>query len=131
MPGQITDIRTHNDYNNDYILNNDSNNDYDNYESDNITKTKTNICISDHSILTCTYNSKFLKIPQLVKIIRDNSKISSKKLVQLFNNNKILPHILESNDSNYIAETLVNELSIMVETLAPSKLIQCNKKLAP
>ena len=30
-----------------------------------------------------------------------------------------------------IAETLINELSIIVETIAPSKLVQCKKNYAP
>ena len=81
----------------------------------------------DHSIITYNHNSKFSKIPQLLKILRDNTKITSDKLIELFDNNIFWPPILESNDSNYNAETLVNELSIMVETLAPSKLIECKK----
>ena len=84
-----------------------------------------------YSILTCIYNSKFFKISQLFKIIRDNSRITSEKFSQQFKSSSILPLILESKDSNYVAETLVNEISILVETLAPSKLIQCSKKFAP
>ena len=49
----------------------------------------------------------------------------------LWDNNEYIKSVLESNDSDFIAETLINELSIMVETLAPAKLIQCEKKYAP
>ena len=38
---------------------------------------------------------------------------------------------METNDTNYIAECLVNELSIMIETISPGKLVQCNKHYAP
>ena len=125
-PDKITDVTTHNDYDNNSLTN-----DSDHYENENRYGKKTNLCISDHSIISFSYNSKYFKIPQLFKILRDNSKITCQKLTELFNKNLILPTILQSNDPNFIAETIVNELSIMVEILAPSKLIQCSKKFAP
>ena len=121
-PKKMTEVLTHNFYNN------SENYTFDDYDSKTV---RTDICISDHSIFTCIYNSKFFKIPQLFKIIRDNSRITSEKLSQQFKSISILLLILESKDSNYVAETLVNEISIMVETLAPSKLIKCSKKFAP
>ena len=118
-PDKMTNVTTHYDNSKDY----DCNNDYYDYEDYDYIETKvnrTNITISDHAIISCNYNSKFFKTPQLFKIIRDNNKLQGEKLRGLFNMNKFLPPILYSNDVNYIAETLVNELSIIVETLAPA-----------
>ena len=50
---KITDVTTHNDYDNDNYDNYDK---YDNYDT---TKTKTNLCISDHLILSLNYDSIF------------------------------------------------------------------------
>ena len=78
-PDKITNVTTHYDNYKDY----DSNNDYYDYEDCDyeMTKTKrTNLTISDHAIISCDYNSKFLKIPQLFRIIRDNNKLIGAKL---------------------------------------------------
>ena len=41
-----------------------------------------------------------------------------------------LPTVFETNNTNYIAECIVNEISIMIEKLALAKLVQCKKKYA-
>ena len=51
-PGKISNITTHFDNTNSYSYTNNN--------------------ISDHAILTCTYNNKLIKVPQLFKIIRND-----------------------------------------------------------
>ena len=50
---------------------------------------------------------------------------------QYFVNNEVLQSIFSETDPNVIAETLLNELSIIIECIAPSKKIQCNSSYAP
>ena len=45
------------------------------------------------------------------------------------NDNELIKTCLNTNNTDYIAETLINELLIIIETIAPSKLIQCTKFL--
>ena len=44
---------------------------------------------------------------------------------EIFYKNEFIPSTLLSSDLNYIAETIINELSIIMETAAPSKVRQC------
>ena len=42
-----------------------------------------------------------------------------------------LQEIFSETDPNIIAETLINELSLIIECIAPSKKVQCSKNYAP
>ena len=65
-------------------------------------------------------------------MITRNSKLLNRyNLNQYFAHNEILGGIFSETDPNIIAETLLNELSIIIECIAPSKKIQCTKSYAP
>ena len=50
---------------------------------------------------------------------------------QYFSHNEFLQGIFSETDPNIIAEKLLNELSIIIECIAPSKKIQCSNSYAP
>ena len=65
-------------------------------------------------------------------MISRNSKLLTKyNLNQYFLHNEVLQCIFSETDPNIIAETLLNELSIIIKCIAPSKKIQCVKTYAP
>ena len=64
-------------------------------------------------------------------ITRNNKLLTKYNLSQYFLNNDVLNSIFSETDPNFIAETLINELSIIIECIAPSKKIQCNSTYAP
>ena len=65
-------------------------------------------------------------------MITRNSKLLSRyNLNQYFSHNEVLHGIFSETDPNIIAETLLNELSIIIECIAPSKKIQCTNSYAP
>ena len=65
-------------------------------------------------------------------MITRNSKLLTKfNLNQYFLHNQVLQCIFSETDPNIIAETLLNELSIIIECIAPSKKIQCSNSYAP
>ena len=70
-------------------------------------------------------------VPQLYTTIRNNKLLTRERLQQLWDSNDIIKSTLYSTDPKYISQCIINELSIIIETLSPSKLIQCEKKYAP
>ena len=81
--------------------------------------------------MSCTYNNKEIKFPQQFIITRNSKLLSKYNLNQYFSHNQFLQGIFSETDPNVIAETLVNELSIIIECIAPSKKIQCSNSYAP
>ena len=90
-----------------------------------------NNIMSDHFLLSCTYNNKKICIPQQFLITRNSRLLTRHNLNEYFSNNPLLQEIFSETDPNVIAETLLNELSIIIECIAPSKKIQCSKNYAP
>merc|ERR1712240_666541 len=90
-----------------------------------------NNIMSDHFILSCTYNHKKIDLPQQFMISRNSKLLTKYNLNQYFSNNDVLQGIFSETDPNIIAETLLNELSIIIECISPSKKIQCNSTYAP
>ena len=64
-------------------------------------------------------------------ITRNSKLLTRHNLNEYFSHNHILQDIFSETDPNIIAETLLNELSIIIECIAPSKKIQCSKNYAP
>ena len=87
--------------------------------------------MSDHYILSCTYNNSKINHPQQFKITRNFRLLTKYKLNQYFSNNEALQGIFSEQDPNIIAETLVNEISMIIECIAPSKKIRCKNSYAP
>ena len=87
--------------------------------------------MSDHFLLSCTYNNKKICIPQQFMITRNSKLLTRHNLNEYFSHNQFLQEIFAETDPNIIAETLLNELSIIIECISPSKKIQCSKNYAP
>merc|ERR1712101_64271 len=74
---------------------------------------------------------KKICIPQQFMITRNSKLLTRHNLNEYFSNNHFLQEIFSETDPNIIAEILLNELSIIIECIAPSKKIQCSKNYAP
>ena len=87
--------------------------------------------MSDHVMLSCHYNDSNIKIPQQFRNVRDNKLLTKHTLNQYFENNHNLNEIFSLTDPDQIAELLVYEVSIIIESIAPSKRVQCKNSYAP
>ena len=87
--------------------------------------------MSDHVMLSCTYNNKHITKTQQFKIIRNNKLLTKHTLNEYFTNNDTINTIFNHTDPNIIAEILVNEISLIIECISPSRKIQCSNNYAP
>ena len=87
--------------------------------------------MSDHVMLSCTYNNKHITKTQQFKIIRNNKLLTKHTLNEYFKNNDTINTKFNYTDPNIIAEILVNEISLIIECISPSKKIQCPNNYAP
>ena len=85
----------------------------------------TNPIMSDHALLTCNYNHKDIVIPQQFKVIRDYKLLRKHNLQQYFIHNSHINSVFNETDPYIIANTIINELSIIIECIAPTKKIEC------
>ena len=85
-------MTTHNNYKNDIVMTDNDFYDYNDYL--NQTNTKTNLCISDHSIITAIYNEKESIVPQLFTTIRNKKMLTRENLTNLWDQNEFLPSVL-------------------------------------
>ena len=109
-PTHIDNVRTHSNTNTPNYINLKAN-----------IINNSNPVLSDHSILSCNYTSKDICIPQQFKIIRNNKLLTKEKLQYYFNNNIALNNIFSYTEPNIIANTIINELSNIIELISPSK----------
>lgn len=82
--------------------------------------------LSDHKIMTFNYNNKKLSINATYKILRDYSLLTKDNLIQYLNATKI-DDLMASNDPNTIAKGIIEALNITIDSISPSKLVQCTK----
>ena len=114
-PSKISNVRTHDGESIEYGY-------YD---------TNYNNIISDHVMISCHYNNKNISLPQQFRNIRDNKLLTSHLLNEYFSCNENLNTIFNTFDTDYIAETLTYEISVIIESIAPAKRVQCSSKYAP
>ena len=115
-PINISNVRTHD--------NDNIHSDYDLFDA-------ADSILSDHAMISCTYSHQSIKIPQQFKIIRNNKLLTKHSLNQYFDHNHELNRIFNETDPDAIAEILINELSLIIETISPSKKIQCSNSFCP
>lgn len=84
--------------------------------------------ISDHKLVTFTYNNKKLSLNALYKVTRDYSLLKKDTLLHYFNINKKINDIFSSDDPNLIADIIISQLDTIINSIAPAKRIQCVKK---
>ena len=87
--------------------------------------------MSDHFLLSCTYNNKKITVPQQFLVTRNSKLLTKHTLNEYFSCNTFIQEIFSETDPNIIAETLITELSLIIECIAPSKKVQCSKSYAP
>ena len=114
-PSKIHNVRTHYDGNDIF--------EYKDREYNNI--------MSDHAMLSCTYNNKNIKKSQQFRIVRDSKLLTKHNLNEYLANNEVISTVFNYTDPNSIAEILINELSLIIECIAPSKKVQCSNNYAP
>ena len=80
---------------------------------------------SDHNILTLNYNNKKLNINPTYKIKRDFNLLNTDILTQYCDMNDRIDTVFDYDMSNDIADILIDEINNIIQTIAPSRLIQC------
>ena len=55
-------------------------------------------------------NNKYINVPQLFSIMRNNKLLTSERLCELFDQNNNIKSTLLNNNTDFIAQTLINEL---------------------
>ena len=89
------------------------------------------IIMPDHVIISCVYNNKSFASLQQFRIIRDNKLLTTNTLNEYLANNEVLDSISNHTDPNIIAETMIWDISLMIESIVPSKKIQYKNNNAP
>ena len=84
--------------------------------------------LSDHKIVTCIYNNKKLNLSTTYTTKRDYSLITTDSLLHYLNMTNNIDQVFNTDNPNTIAEIIINEVNLCIETIAPSKRIQCTKK---
>ena len=84
--------------------------------------------LSDHKIVTCIYNNKKLNLSTTYTTKRDYSLITTESLLHYLNMTNNIDQVFNTDNPNTIAEIIVNEVNLCIETISPSKRIQCTKK---
>ena len=84
--------------------------------------------LSDHKIITCIYNNKKLNLSTTYTLRRDFSLITTDSLLYYINMTNNIDTVFSTDNTNMIAETIINEIDTCINTISPSKLIQCTKK---
>ena len=87
--------------------------------------------MSDHVMISCTYNNKHITKTQQFRIIRNHKLLMKHNLNQYLSHNDIINTIFNYTDPNVITEILVNEISLMIECIAPSQKVQCSHNYTP
>ena len=66
--------------------------------------------LSDHKIITCSYNNKKLNLSTSYKTKRDFSLITTESLLHYLNTTNNIDQVFNTNDPNKIADILINEV---------------------
>lgn len=96
-----------------------------------ISNVKTHNCnFSDHSILSFTYTTKGQVYTPKFRYIRNFKLLNANTLNLHISQSFELNSIFNTSDPNKIAETLFNELTLIINTIAPQNCIQVKSKHA-
>ena len=86
---------------------------------------------SDHCILTTTYSTRHkTQQPQYIKT-RDRDLLTRHAMQQFITHSTHLQQLFTHNNANTVADTLMGELHLMINCIAPSRIIQAKTKHAP
>ena len=84
--------------------------------------------LSDHKILTCNYNNKQLNIKPTYKLKRDFNLLNKDILTDYCDRNDRIDTVFDYDTSNEIADILIEEIDNIIQTISPSKLVQCKNR---
>ena len=87
--------------------------------------------MSDHCIINFTYRTKNINIKPKFAFQRDKYLLTSHELGSYVDHNFELNTIFHSHDPNIIAETIIRELNLIVNIIAPKKRVQLRNNFAP
>ena len=113
-PTKISNVRTH--YNGDDIYQ------YKDTNYHNI--------MSDHIMTSCSYNNKKIRATQQFRTIRDYKLLTKHTLNEYFSHNDTLNTIFNYTDPEIVANVLINEITLIINCIAPPKKIQCSNNYA-
>ena len=86
---------------------------------------------SDHCILKTSFiSSQSIYNPKFMRI-RNYKLLTKTRLTKYFNENEMLNTVFNFNDPNIIAEIIQIEINSIIESIAPSKHIQCANNYMP
>ena len=106
-PAKINNVRTHYDDNNHHQ--------YKDINYCNI--------LSDHIMISCRYSNSKIKSIQEFRTIRNYRLLTKHALSQYFTHNERLNTIFNYTDPETISYILINELSIIINCIAPAKTV--------
>ena len=86
---------------------------------------------SDHSMISCNYSTIVNNTWPKFAFKRDKSLSNKHNLEQFLDNNTYIDKLSKWEEPNLIAEILINELSMIVNSIAPKHKIQLSKKFFP
>ena len=87
-----------------------------------------NDILSDHYILTFNYNNKHLNIRPTYRLKRDFNLLNTDILTYCCDKNDRIDTVFYYDTPDKIADILINELNTIIQTIAPSRLIQCKNR---
>ena len=87
-----------------------------------------NDILSDHYILTFNYNNKHLDIKLTYRLKRDFNLLNTEILTYYCDMNDRIDTVFNYDNSDDIADILIDEIYNIIQTIAPSNLIQCKNK---
>ena len=90
-----------------------------------------NNMLSDHIMVSGVYNNKKIAKGSQFRITRDAKLLTKHNLNEYFSCNEYLNMIFQQTDPDIIAKILTRELTVIIESITPSKRIQCSNKYAP
>ena len=74
---------------------------------------------SDHAMISSIYSHKDIKIQPKFHKFFEQKPINKQDLTEQFNNCRALDEIFLSNYSNFVASTIVSEVSNIIDSLSP------------
>ena len=87
--------------------------------------------MSDHIMISCTFNNKKINIPQKFHILRNFKLLTKHALNENFKHNDIIITVVNYTDPNAIANIIFNEITIIINCIAPPMKVQCTNKYTP
>ena len=93
-------------------------------------ETKRNI-FSDHCTITGQYHAKEIIYQQKFFLKRNFHLLTKNELSKYIQSSSILQTIFQSQDPNYIANTITDEINNIINIIAPAKKVQVKKNFEP